>query len=189
MQTHRRKIKKSIVISFVKTRVFPQEYPFHTVFTLQENDIGVQLSDLLELHYIELGKIACRMKNPEKMSPLEQIGAYFKYSGSEEDSDFVEALVQKGAKVISMTDKVLKKVSEEERLQYLRESRLMAEMQLSWEKQSAREKGLAEGRAEGLAEGRAEANTENACKMKAMGFSVYQIREITGLSEEEIAAL
>jgi predicted transposase/invertase (TIGR01784 family) len=53
--------------------------------------------------------------------------------------------------------------------------------------------GLAEGRAEGLAEGRAEGRSEerraNALKMKAKGYAVEDIAEITGLTAEEIAAL
>ena len=53
--------------------------------------------------------------------------------------------------------------------------------------------GLAEGRtqglAEGLAEGRNERSVEIARKMKAMGMSVEQIAELTGLDSEEIVNL
>ena len=53
--------------------------------------------------------------------------------------------------------------------------------------------GRAEGRAEGLAEGRAEgeakANRENARRMKAKGYAIHDIAEVTGLSEEEIERL
>lgn len=41
----------------------------------------------------------------------------------------------------------------------------------------------------GRAEGEAKANHDNACRMKAKGFSVEDIVEITGLSAEEIAEL
>ena len=62
---------------------------------------------------------------------------------------------------------------------------------------TALNKGLrqcrAEGRAEGLAEGRAEgeakANRENARRMKAKGYVIHDIAEVTGLSEEEIERL
>ena len=53
--------------------------------------------------------------------------------------------------------------------------------------------GLVEGRAEGLVEGRAEGadekNRENARNMKQIGLSVDVIRQVTGLSEDEIKAL
>ena len=48
------------------------------------------------------------------------------------------------------------------------------------------EQGREEGREEGLKQGRISANIENARKMKAKGFSVGDIAEITGLSAEEI---
>lgn len=179
------KMKKSIVISFIKTTLFPQSQPMHSVFTLRERSTGAQLSDILELHYIELGKIDCSIREPEKMTPLEQIGAYIKCSGDPEAADFVEKLAQKGEKVVIMTDRILKKVSEEERLQYLRQSREKAEMQFRWEKQTARERGLAEGRAEG----RAEQQLQIAKKLKSMNMPAEQISEATGLSIEEISNL
>ena len=55
------------------------------------------------------------------------------------------------------------------------------------------EEGRAEGRAEGLEEGRAkgveEARKQSAVRMKAKGFPVEDIADITGLSLEEIADL
>ena len=49
--------------------------------------------------------------------------------------------------------------------------------------------GLAEGRAEGRAEGKVETNIENARKMKAKGYAISDIAEITGLTEAEISKL
>lgn len=49
--------------------------------------------------------------------------------------------------------------------------------------------GKAEGRAEGLTEGRTEGKTEVAVKLKAMGLSVSEITEATGLSPEQVEAL
>ncbi|MCQ2192557.1 MAG: Rpn family recombination-promoting nuclease/putative transposase [Paludibacteraceae bacterium] len=49
--------------------------------------------------------------------------------------------------------------------------------------------GRAEGRTEGIAEGKYEANIINARKMKAKGYAMEDISEITGLSLEEIAKL
>jgi len=54
---------------------------------------------------------------------------------------------------------------------------------------TAIKKSRAEGRAEGQAEGREEANIENARKMKAKGFTIADIADITGLSAEDIEKL
>ena len=50
-------------------------------------------------------------------------------------------------------------------------------------------KGIAEGEAKGRAEGRAEANIDNARRMKAKGYAVEAIADITGLTAEEIVSL
>ena len=84
-----------------------------------------------------------------------------------------------------MTDTILKKVSEEERLQNLRESREMMRMQISWEKQNAREKGLAEGRAEG----RTAQKQEMIRQFYAVGIPIEKIIEATGLTKEEIESM
>ena len=52
-----------------------------------------------------------------------------------------------------------------------------------------RAEGLAEGRVEGLAEGEAKANRENVRRMKAKGYAIHDIAEVTGLSEEDIERL
>lgn len=55
--------------------------------------------------------------------------------------------------------------------------------------QEGREKGLQEGRAEGKAEGKAEEKIAIARNLKALGLSVTQIAQATGLTEEEISKL
>ena len=197
------KMKKSIIVSFVKTKLFPQEVPLHSVYTMQERNTNAQLTDMLELHYIELGKINLSkydLDNPEeldKLDPLERFAAYLKYAGDPDREELVEALVQKGEKVITMADTVLRKISEDERLQAIREDRETAEIFLRMEKAYARDKGLAEGHEIGLAEGlkqgqqqgHIESQREIATKLKAMGMTVNNISEATGLSEEEIRDL
>ena len=51
------------------------------------------------------------------------------------------------------------------------------------------QRGRAEGRAEGLAEGRAEEKLATAKKMKAKGYPIEDIAEMTGLTTEEIGKL
>lgn len=56
-------------------------------------------------------------------------------------------------------------------------------------KEEGREEGRQEGLEEGLEEGRQEVRLANARSMKAEGFTNAVISKITGLSEDEIAAL
>ena len=55
--------------------------------------------------------------------------------------------------------------------------------------QQGHEKGIAQGRVEGIATGEAKANINNARKTKRLGVSDDIIRQVTGLSKEEIARL
>lgn len=175
------KLKPSIVISFVKDKIFSESKEIHNIFTLRNNMSGHQLSELLELHYIELGKIDWSDREVNKLSPLEQIGAYMLCSGNEDEKQFVEELIQNGRAVISMADNVLKKVSQDERLRNLRESREYAEMQHSWELQNAEERGIEIGGKE--------KQQEIAKRLKEMGISDADIVEGTGLSIEEVRKL
>ena len=56
-------------------------------------------------------------------------------------------------------------------------------------KEEGREEGRQEGLEEGLEKGRQEERLANARSMKAEGFTNAVISKITGLSEDEIAAL
>lgn len=179
-------MKPSIVIGFVKGKLFPCRDSVHSIFTLRENTDSMQLSDILELHYIELGKIDWADKSTKDLDPIEQIGAYMRCSGDTDELEFIEELVDKGERVISMADKILRKVSEEERLQNLRESREMALMQISWEKKKAHREGHAEGIAEGLIEGERSKSFQIAAQMKADGIDIEQISKYTLLTRVEI---
>ena len=70
---------------------------------------------------------------------------------------------------------------------YFRE--FMYEMDQKSRMRTAREDGIAEGIAEGRAEGITEGRAETAKAMKARGYDISEIIEITGLTEEQIASL
>ena len=60
-----------------------------------------------------------------------------------------------------------------------------------WEEgmEEGMEKGMEKGKAEGLAEGKVERNVEIARSMKAKGYAIGDIADITGLTAAEIEAL
>ena len=175
------KMKKSIMISFIKGTLFPDDENFHSTYEFRNRETGALLTDRVEMHYIELGKIPWDKKVVDEMTPLEQLGTYMMLTGEEEHVDFLETLVEKGKGVISMTDKVLKKVSEEERLQALRFSREMWDLQVAM--------GRVEAHEEGLVEGDKQRQIETARMMKADKMPTELIKKYSGLPEEEIDKL
>ena len=102
-------LKKSIVISIVRGKLFPELPAAHSCFTMHEQETGKELTDILQLHYLELGKLNWEGKPPEMLSPLEQLGAYFCCSGQPEQAAYLESLLRTESEVISVTDELLKK--------------------------------------------------------------------------------
>ena len=80
---------------------------------------------------------------------------------------------------------VLKELSADERTRMIAEDREKFRRDMASRVDGARREGHEEGREEGYQK----ANLENARKMKELGFSVENIRVITGLPEEVIEKL
>lgn len=88
-----------------------------------------------------------------------------------------------------MTDTVLKKISEEDKLRELRIAREKWEMWVAMEKNAGYEKGKAAGKIEGKIEGAEDKALEIAANLKKAGIDIEIIAANTGLSKEEIEKL
>ena len=89
----------------------------------------------------------------------------------------------------ALQDRVFQKLFEQAEIARYSESerRQYFESQMEyWDNYSIMTTALNKGLRQGRAEGRAEANRENALRMKAKGYAIHDIAEVTGLSEEEI---
>ena len=173
------KLKKSIVIVILKDSCLPESEPAHSCFVLKNQRTGYELSEMAQLHILELGKYNWRGKKAEELSPLEVLSAYMNSTGEPGQEAYVERLLETGDEVIAMADEELKKVSEDDRLFAYRMSREMYKMQeailmrevkeVREEKQKAKELGYAEGHAKGHAEGHAEGILEGHAEGLAEG--------------------
>lgn len=153
------KMKKSIVISIINGKLFPHSERLHTVFQLREVEQGFPLSDRLELHFIELGKVDGR-KRVEEMDPVEKLAAYMRYAGEEDREPYLCRLIKEGGEAIEMTERLFKELTEDQIAYELRESQIRYEHdQASW-KAYYKHEGLKEGLEEGRKEGRKEGHKE-----------------------------
>ena len=198
------RLKKSIVISFVDGIMFSQTEKIHTVFRLKEEDDNFLMSDKVEFHFIELGKINDIVLQRE-LDDTEQLAAYLKYANDKNHEKYLIELLSEGSETITMVEKIFKELTEDDLAYEMNERRIKYEHHIATVnmilEQEAREKGLAEGRekglaeghreghAEGLEEGRREACRENASKMKSLGLDEDTICKCTGLTKEEIKQL
>lgn len=120
------KIKKSVVISFVNGSLFSDTDKLHTTFRQREIEEGIQLSDRLELHFIELGKVDPD-KAIESLDPVEKLAAYMRYASDETKEDYIQHLIQVGGDAIKMTEKLFRDLTEDEIAYERRERKLKYE--------------------------------------------------------------
>ena len=176
-------MKKSIVVSIINGILFAELDSCHSIFDVRERKTGLLLSDRLEFHFMELGKVDGQ-KPVENLTEVEKLAAYLKYANDENRQDYVQEIL--ASEGITMTENVYRKVTQDE-IEYERmESRLKYQLQYNTDMSLARQEGLEQGRTEGEAAGRQEMKLELACAMKADGEPTNKIMKYTGLSAEEI---
>ena len=188
------KMKKSIVISITKGRLFPSLEDCHNIFEVRDRKRGLILCDRLELHFLELCKIDDQ-KPVHALTEIERLGAYLKFASVEDRQDYVKQILT--MEDIDMTENAYRKVTEDEREYERREARFKYQLQRNPELYVARNEGLEQGRNEGEAiglkkgrsEGAAQEKREIAKNFKHAGISVDVIAENTGLTAEEIERL
>ena len=192
------KMKKSIVVSIINGILFSEYDSCHSIFDVRERQTGLLLSDRLEFHFLELGKVDGQ-KPVEALTEAERLAAYLKYANDEEKQDYVQEIIY--SEGLTMTENAYRKVTQDE-IEYERmESRLKYQLQYNTDMSLARQEGLelglergleqgrTEGEAVGIAKGEAAATVKLARAMKDKGLETEAIAEITGLSAGEIEML
>lgn len=145
------KMKKSIVISFVNGVQFEDIPKLHTRFIMAEEIHGRPLTDRLEIHFLELGKL--EEKEPALMTPLERFCAYLKYTGDEEKEDYVSKILEGGEEAITMSEQVYEGFTDDEVQEILRWHEQMAQWDRNTALHRAEQRGLRQGLEQGLERG------------------------------------
>ena len=153
---------------------------------------GRELSNSLNVIFIELTKSAKLEKNLDKNTALENWAIFLKSADNPNKKEIIDKLTDKEAGLMN-AQKSLSNISENRDMwiaqyrQEMRERDARSSITASLAKGFAR--GRAEGRTEGRAEGRTEGRTETARAMLKDGIPVAQIAKWTGLSAKEIEKL
>ena len=180
------RMKKSIVISITKGRLFPSLEDCHNIFEVRDRKRGLLLCDRLELHFLELSKIDDQ-KPVHTLTEIERLGAYLKLANIENRQDYVKQILS--SEDIAMTENAYRKVTEDELEYERRESRFRYQLQRNTELYVARNEGEAIGLKKGRSEGAAQKQREIAKNLKHAGIPIDVIAENTGLTIEEIENL
>lgn len=164
------KMKKSIVISIVNGTLFPETEKLHTVFRLREVEDGIQLSDRLELHFLELGKILPNTP-VDHLDPVEKLAAYLKFAGDEKKEDYIQNLIQSGGDAIKMTEQLFRALTEDEIAYERNERKLKFELDRNTELSLAKKEGIEQG----IEQGEELTLIKLVCRKLAKNKSVSQI--------------
>jgi predicted transposase/invertase (TIGR01784 family) len=182
-------IERVITILIADYDMIGADELYHHVFKLYDRDNGVLLTDVMEIHTLELRKLPETAGKDEKEGELLD---WLRLIRSEREEE-IEMLAEK-TEEIKMTVGRLKQLSEDERTRMLFEARQLYLMDEAARRNAAVAEGRAEGKAEGMVEGRAEGRAEGETKgklemVKRMllgGLEIDVISQISGMSAEEI---
>ena len=154
----------------------------HNTFQLREVEKGFLLSDVIELHYIELKKFTPG-KPHHLLTPFEKWLYILKFSDvyAPESNPLPEILVQEEG--ITMAIDSMRKAYAVDEVREMILAREKAERDYLSGIHEAREEGLEEGREQGLDQGLRQV----ALRMLASGLAREQIQELTGASPEDLS--
>lgn len=156
---------------------------------LKEPTTGETLTELLQLHYIELPKVNPEGKLASELSDVERFLEYLKYAGEAGRKAYVEELKRQGGKEIQMTDTIMHKVTEDE---ILKEKAIARDKFLHWQASIERQRKRQEAEKAELVQRLAEfeetkRQLEHAIQgMAAAGMDAARIAEIIGMQEAEV---
>lgn len=183
-------LAKTITINILNFRFLRETERFHTTFHLYEDQEQFPLTDVMEIHFMEIPKLMDKWEqravNPHD-NELERWLLLLEADDHEE--------IRKELEAIAMRDPVMKRafdewedLSRDEKKWVEYESRrkaILDEMAAVREAEIRQQKA----REEGLAEGERQKAMEVAKNLLAMDMSVEVIAKATGLSAEEIEQL
>lgn len=124
------KMKKSIVISIVKGNVLPQTEQLHSTFYFMESEEHFRLSEVAEIHFVELEKVDAG-KPIEEMEPLERLAAYILFAGDQTQDLYVQELIEQGGEAVVMAERLFKELTEDQIAFEMREQQIKTEHSLA----------------------------------------------------------
>ena len=178
-------LKKTIEVLIVDFEIESlKELEYHSIWNIIERkDRKIILTEYLELHIIELPKIH-KLKEKEKNNELIKWMYFLENPESKKVDEYM-----KENKGIKEAKEKLETMSEDERMQILADLRLKAIMDEKAAKRLAYEEGIESGVKDGIKQGKTQQKLEIAKRMKEKGIDIEYIKDITGLTEEEIKKL
>jgi len=176
-------LKKCVTINIIDYE-FIKIPKAHTVFYVSEDKTAYKLTDVLEIHFLELPKL----KNKDvKMEDDEAVVEWMRFIGAESEG-VMKMLAEKNEGIKKAYD-VLKTVSNDEKTRMRYDARQAEIMDKSSMLKQALRKGELKGELKGEKKGKIEGKIEVARNLLLANVNVEIISSATGLTREEIEKL
>jgi len=170
-------LMRTIGISFLEFKLFPKLDTLHTRFRFYDQEHRVELTDLLEIHYLELPKFKGDEPRALKTS-LEKWLHAFRFGGRYDNLKDLPTELKEEEGIMMALDAMHRAYARDD-VRELIEAREKAERDEITRRNYARKQGLRQGVKQGV--------EQVARRMKARGCSVDEIFEFTGLRAEDLA--
>ena len=168
------KIQNVISIVITDEPLIKESKKYKHRFTLYDHEAGVEFSDLVEVHTVELKKLP-----KDADGTMLYDWAQFIAAETEEELDMIaERNPEFGRAVIK-----LREMSADQKARDLFERRLKEKRDISMVKKDAKREGKKEGKKEGIEQ------SINAINMLKDGKSIEEVMESTGFSRSEVESL
>ena len=167
----------------------------HSEYVLQEKRVHTLLTDVVEIHFLDL-QAAKRVKADEKEgSEQKQLINWLQFIGTSDKEE--RAVLAKRSPILQMLNEQIDVVSLSPVERKLYESRMklksdiatISEEQFNAGRQEGKTLGIVEGKTLGIAEGSRQKALETAKNLLQFGLSVENIAKATGLSQAEVREL
>ena len=165
-------LKKCITINIVDFKCIPLK-KLHTSFHITEDEVGLRLTDILEVHFMELPKLFDDETEKDENDPIVQWMEFI----DGKSKGVMEMLANKNDS-IKKAYNVLQIISKDEKARMVYEAREAELRDQLTRIKSAEEKGKMEGKIEG--------KIDTAKKLLQLGVNIEIIMKATDLAEHEI---
>ena len=185
-------LKKTVSISLLDFVLFPDRELLHSTFSLWDAKQGFALSDLLELHYIELRKFS-PTKPVELRTRFERWLYLLKFADlyNPTDNPLPDNLIQEEG--IPMAIDSMRKAYARDEIREMIEAREKAERdeisRLHQARKEGLEKGLEQGLEKGLEQGLEQGRKQLLLQLFRSGFSKQDLMEKAGATEVELSEI
>ena len=179
---------KTITINIVNFRYLSHINHYHSTFQLYEREQKLLLTDMIEIHFMELPKLLIKWRNREVDPREDQLVRWLLLLEASEDEEITQVLEE----IAMQEDQVLKKAMDEwERVSQDPEVLLAYEARRKalLDEKSALKRAEKKGKQEGLEEGREKTIKAMAIRMIQEGIDSNVISKLTGLSIDEVEKL